>query len=679
MEAVFSAGAHFGIVYVLDASRQLLQMEAAIRLPAALARTWSRIRTNDCVPVAVSVRERRLTWLSDRVALAREFPAAALSLPYHFAMAAAPVCSGGAVWGGFVLGWPTGAECGLTRRQLDVIDDTCARMGDLLRRASERGRPIVPEPLPRILDPIQAHRSEPYAGLTALMCLDSLPEGYCHLDTHARVTLVTAPAAELLAVKPSELVGRRLTTALPWLDDPIYEDHCRTAVVSHQATQFTARRPDGRQLSFQCYPSLPGITLRITPATTSEEADRRPPVIGLPGMLHLTACLARAVTAQDVVDLVADHVMPVCDAQAMAILTWDSGRMRVAASRGYSRQGLEGFNGRPIVHPVRWTRGYDEGRAAFYSTWEEFRQTYPNAIRIDNMGAWALLPLVAQGRSIGTCVIAYDRPHQFSDSEQAMLTALGGLVTQAFERAWLYDNKHQFAQCLQASLLPHALPRISGLDVAARYVPATPGMDIGGDFYDLIRLSDTTAAAVIGDVQGHDMTAAALMGQVRTAIRAHATAGADPGEVLAHTNRLLTELATDRFTSCLYVSFDPRRRAAALASAGHPPPVLGLLGAPAEVIDTAPGLLLGIDPDAEYVTTDVNMPPGAVMVLYTDGLVEQPGRDLGESIAGLAASFTPAPGQALHDLAESLIGPITNEQRTDDTALLLLRNTPTAR
>ncbi|MBT2233492.1 SpoIIE family protein phosphatase [Nonomuraea sp. NEAU-A123] len=683
IEAVFSAGAHFGIVYVLDASRQLLQMETTIGLPAAIARTWSRIRTNDCVPVAVSVRERRLLWLSDRVALAREFPAAALSLPYHFAMAASPVCSGGAIWGGFVLGWPTGGESGLTRCQLDVIDDTCASMGDLLRRASERGRPIIPKPLPRILDPIQAHRPGPYAGMTALACLNCLPEGYCHLDTHARVTLITAPAAELLAAKASRMVGQRLGTALPWLDDPIYEDHYRTAIVSHRATQFAARRPDGRRLLFQCYPSLPGITMRITPTTTSEapveDADRRPRVIGLHGMLHLAVSLARAMTAQDVVDLVADHVMPVCDAQAMAILTWDSGRMRVVASRGYSRQGLEGFNGRPVVHPVRWARGYDEGRAAFYATWEEFRQTYPDAIHIDNMGAWALLPLVAQGRSIGTCVIAYDRPHQFSDSEQAMLTALGGLITQAFERAWLYDNKHQFAQCLQASLLPHALPRIPGLDVAARYVAATPGMDIGGDFYDLIRLSDSMAAAVIGDVQGHDMTAAALMGQVRTAIRAHATAGAAPGEVLAHTNRLLTELATDRFTSCLYISFDPRRRTANLASAGHPPPVLGLLGAPAEVIDTSPGLLLGIDPDAEYVTTDVNMPPGAVMVLYTDGLIEQPGRDLGESIAELAARFTPAPGQALHDMAELLLGPITNEQRSDDIALLLLRNAPAPR
>ncbi|WP_246090425.1 GAF domain-containing SpoIIE family protein phosphatase, partial [Nonomuraea deserti] len=565
-------------MYVLDAHRQLLQMETTIGLPVALTRTWSRVRTNDPVLVAASVRERRLIWLSDRVALAREFPAATLALPYHFAVAASPICSGGTVWGGLILGWPTGGESRLTRGQLDVIDDSCGRMGRLLRRASERARPLTPAPRPRILDPLRSHRPGPHAGLTALACLNCLPEGYCHLDAHARVTLVSAPAAELLAANPSEMIGQRLCKALPWLDDPVYEDRYRDAIVSHRATRFTARHPDGRELSFQCYPSLPGITIRITPATTpearAEDTDRRTGMVGLHDMLYLATRLARAATAQDVVDLVSDHVMPVCEVQAMAILVWESGRMRVVASRGYSSQGLEGFNGRPVVQPVRWARGYDEGRAAFYASWDEFRQTYPTAVRIDNMGAWALLPLVASGRSIGTCVLAYDRPHQFSDSEQAMLTELGGLITQAFERAWLYDAKHQLAQSLQACLLPQKLPEIHGLEVAARYLPATPGMDIGGDFYDLIRLSDTEVAAVIGDVQGHDTTAAALMGQVRTAIHTHATAGAACGDVLTYTNRLMTELAPARFTSCLYLTLDLERHTACVASAGHPPPLL---------------------------------------------------------------------------------------------------------
>lgn len=106
-----------------------------------------------------------------------------------------------------------------------------------------------------------------------------------------------------------------------------------------------------------------------------------------------------------------------------------------------------------------------------------------------------------------------------------------------------------------------------------------------------------------------------------------------------------------------------------------PAPGAGQAGAPARVVDTSPGLLLGIDPDAEYATTTLPMEPGAVMTLYTDGLIEEPGRDLGDAIAALAGRFAPAPGQPLHDLAETLIEPATIERRTDDIAVLLLRDT----
>lgn len=144
--------------------------------------------------------------------------------------------------------------------------------------------------------------------------------------------------------------------------------------------------------------------------------------------------------------------------------------------------------------------------------------------------------------------------------------------------------------------------------MAARYLPATRGMDIGGDFYDLIRLGPTTAAAAIGDVQGHNVNAAALMGQVRTAV--HATAGAAPDEVLARTNRLLTDLDPDLFTSCLYVHLDLGAHTACLATAGHPPPLLRHPDGTTEPLRLPPGLLLGIDPDAGYASTEIPLPPG---------------------------------------------------------------------
>ncbi|TMR22887.1 hypothetical protein ETD86_09975 [Nonomuraea turkmeniaca] len=680
--AVADTGAHIGAVYLLAEDGQVVLMDAQVGMPASVASVWARVRWNERVPIAAAVRQRHMIWLSDREHMARTFPTAAVVLPYDFAAAISPIRTGDTVWGGLTLLWPAGPATRLSRRLRTAIDTTCARMGEVLREAAEKGRPITPGPGPRVLSPRPLHAAEPNAPVVALECLDRLPEGYCSLDVEGRVTLITAPAANLLGGCTSELLGERPWAALPWLRDPIFEDRHRAAVFSREATSFTARNQAGQLLTFRLFPGQNGITVRITPDSADRDLARRAPetgadrptqVIALHEMLHLATTLARAVTAQEVIDLVADHVMPVYNVQALAILTSKGGRMRVAASRGYSRQAVEDFDGRPVIPPVPQRTLYDAGKPAFFGSWDELRETYPDAIRSDNMSAWAFLPLVTSGRPIGTCILAYDRPHRFSTDERATLTALAGLIAQAFERARLYDVKHQLAQCLQQSLLPRTLPEVPGLELAARYVPANPGMDIGGDFYDLIRLSDTMAAAVIGDVQGHDVTAAALMGQVRTAIHAYATAGANPGEVLAHTNRLLSELAPDRFTSCLYVSIDLERHAACLASAGHLPPLLGRPGRAGRIVGTSPGLLLGIDPEAEYATTELDLPPGSVLTLYTDGLIEEPGLDLGESIADLAERFTPWPDQPLHDLAESLIEDAMVDRGADDIAVLLLR------
>ncbi|MET7328840.1 SpoIIE family protein phosphatase [Nonomuraea sp. NPDC005650] len=678
VEAVVSTRAHIGHVYLLDEDGEVLKMDSHLGLPPMIAKAWARVRTNDSAPITASVREQRLVWVPDREGLAREFPSSALSVPYDFAAAAFPLICGGIVWGGIVLLWPAGQVNRLAQHQLDLIEDVAARMAKVLKQAAEQGTPIKPGPRPRMLDPM--HKSDPRADLVALDCLNRLPEGYGSLDANGRVTLLTAPAADLLLSSMSELLGKRLGEALPWVNDPAYEDAFRSAMVSRQVTHFTATNPAGGQLSFRLFPGLSGITVRITPALGARGpghlvagAERSSPNIAMHEILHLATKLSRAVTAQEVVDLVADHVMPVYNVQALAILTSRGGRLRVDASRGYSRQAILDFDGRPVIPPDPADHSFDAGKPAFYSTWDELRQACPGAVRSDDMSAWAFLPLVISGHPIGTCVLAYKRPHQFYPNERATLTALAGLIAQAYERARLYDVKHQLAQTLQKSLLPRNLPEIPGLELAAHYLPATPGMDIGGDFYDLIRLSDSMAAAVIGDVQGHDVTAAALMGQARTAIHAYATSGASPGEVLARTNRLLCELAPDRFTSCLYVNIDLRKRIACLASAGHLPPLFGRPGWRTEAIDPCSGLLLGVEPDTEYVTTELPMPPGSVLALYTDGLIEEPGRSIGAAIDDLAERFTPSSGQPLHDLAESLIKQATAEQRTDDIAVLLCR------
>jgi serine phosphatase RsbU (regulator of sigma subunit) len=247
---------------------------------------------------------------------------------------------------------------------------------------------------------------------------------------------------------------------------------------------------------------------------------------------------------------------------------------------------------------------------------------------------------------------------------------MAGLVGQALDRARLYDTKDDLAHRLQSALLPHTLPDVPGLKVAARYLPAAQGLGVGGDFYDLIRLDEHTVGAAIGDVQGHNVDAAALMGQVRTAVHAHATVGSAPDQVLAGTNRLLTDLEPGLFTSCLYIHLDLTTRLACVATAGHPPPLLRHADGRTEVLPVPPGLLLGIEPDSRYPALEFPLPAGCVLALYTDGLVEAPGVDLDDATAALAGLLEQADPADLDAMAGALIrhAPAPG----DDIALLLI-------
>lgn len=276
---------------------------------------------------------------------------------------------------------------------------------------------------------------------------------------------------------------------------------------------------------------------------------------------------------------------------------------------------------------------------------------------------------------MGTWVLGYAEPHPFPAEERAVLTSLSGLIAQALERALLYDAKHQVAHGLQKALLPHSLPSIPGIESASRYLPATRGMDIGGDFFDLV-LSHGRASAVIGDVQGHNVTAAGLMGQIRTAVRAYTTVGQTPEEVMSSTNRLLIDLGSELFASCLYLRLDPEHGTAVMTRAGHPPPLLRRPDGKVRVLDLAGGPLLGIDAAATYPTTEVALTEGSVLALYTDGLIESPGVDIEDALADLGERLSTTGEQPLDALADGLVRETeAAEERADDVALLLLRAT----
>ncbi|MCU7820618.1 SpoIIE family protein phosphatase [Kitasatospora sp. DSM 101779] len=684
-------------LFLLAPDEPVLRLTVMYGVPLDFVGPWLRLPVGVPTPITDAVREQRLVRIGNQEDMVRRYPRIAVALPYRFALAATPVVGEHRTWGALQLLWPADRPPHATRRDSDDAAAGARRAARLLDAAG--GPPDLPGQ-PWIVPDELVHPRPEQDGRAAADYAERLPEGALALDLEGRITFLTATAARLLGRPAGELIGELPWSVLPWLDDPALEERCRTAVISREPTGFTALRAPDRPLDFQLFPDSGGISVRITPGAraagtpTAQPAERPeaaaaerpagepaasfPPSIGrLQQLMHLAAALTEAVGVRDVVAMVADQILPAFGAQAVVLSVVDAGRLRIIGHRGYSAEAVERLDGLPLdtdLSPAG--RALTDGVPSFFASPAEIARSYPHAPRISGKQAWAVLPLIVSGRPVGVCVLSYTRPHAFTADERAVLTSLAGLIAQALDRARLYDAKNDLAHGLQSALLPRTLPRIDGLDFAARYLPASRGQDIGGDFYDLIRLDERTAAAVIGDVQGHNVAAAALMGQVRTAVHAHAAAGAAPDQVLARTNRLLVDLEPDLLVSCLYAHLDLGRRQATLASAGHPPPLLRRPGGRAHVLDLEPGPLLGIDMASGYPLTTLPLPDATLLALYTDGLVEVPGTDPEQITGALAAHLSDHRADALDTLIDGLVQVgWPSGRHTDDIALLLLRST----
>ncbi|MGW7819951.1 SpoIIE family protein phosphatase [Streptomyces puniciscabiei] len=673
--------AHSGAVYLLRPDEPVLEMTVHAGMPRAFAAPWERVGLSAPIPVADAVRERRLVWVGGEEQMARCYPRIAVVLPYPFALAALPVATERQVYGAVFVTWPGAHPPELSDWERDHLRVACERLALRLERGEREDRPLghradaLTEPVSAVADTL--------GSVEATRMVSRLPYGLVSLDLHGRIGFVNTAAAELLGRPAGELLGTPLWASVPWLNDPMYEDRYRGALLSQEAMSFVALRPPGEWLSFRMYPSTTGLSVRITRVGAVAEAARGPAredappprLVTISQVLSFAGALTEAVGVQDVVQLVWDEVAPAVGSQAMVILGSQGGRLHVLGHRGYpDPHTAERFDGLPLTERTPGTQALNSGVPAFFGSQDELERVYPGRNETpDGYAAWAYLPLIASGRPVGTCVLAYAEPHVFPADERAVLTSLGGLIAQALERARLYDAKHRLAHGLQQALLPRILAPPPGIEAAARYLPATHGMDIGGDFYDLVPTLPLTAA-VIGDVQGHNVTAAGLMGQIRTGVRAYTTVGQAPHEVMSSTNRLLIDLGSELFASCLYLRLDPARGRAVMARAGHPPPLLRRPDGQVRVLDLAGGPLLGIAPEAVYPTTEVSLAPGSVLVLYTDGLVEAPGVDIEDALCGLGTLLSETGDRPLEQLADDVVRQsAAARERVDDVAVLLLR------
>jgi phosphoserine phosphatase RsbU/P len=356
------------------------------------------------------------------------------------------------------------------------------------------------------------------------------------------------------------------------------------------------------------------------------------------------------------------------DTAAVLLLDFSSGQLIATAAAGLEeevRQGVRipvgrGFAGRIAAEhkPVILDR-VDQ-------------TTVLNPILLDKgIRSMMGVPMVASGRVIGVMHVGSLTGRQFN-AEDAQLLQLAADRAALAVQSMNDRTDRAAAAALQRSLLPSALPLVAGAEIAARLIPGSG--HIGGDWYDVYALPTGELCMVIGDVAGSGLQAAAIMGRMRSALRAYALETSDPAEVLTRLDRMTQQFEPDALATVLYAVFEPALDQVHFSSAGHLPPVLAYPGRPAELTELPADMMIGVAPGVPRHVTTEKIPPGTLVCLYTDGLVERRSYPLDEGLDRLCKALVPtAPEAACSAVMGALIG---NEQAQDDVALLILRRQP---
>jgi serine phosphatase RsbU (regulator of sigma subunit)/PAS domain-containing protein len=516
----------------------------------------------------------------------------------------------------------------------------------------------------------------------AQSALRYMRDGFLSLDRDWRITFANV-AAERLLRSPRKLNGRLLWDLIVIRRVPGLESRCRKAAAARTPTGFDVEWPDtGRWYRFRIVPVPDGLAWYFTDITESRQrraeqaAAERAAAERAARIQELASALAEAMTSLDVVAAVADRVLPPFGASGLIIQVVQGDRMPVIGAVGYTDQFVDVISGpqhdvAPVAEALR------HHRAWFISSPKEYASRYPEMserMLLSGKQAWAFMPLVVSGRMLGLCVVSFDRPRRLTGAERALLIALSGLIAQALERARLFDAEHAQAQALQRALLPQGLPSLPAATAAARYLPAGDGVDVGGDWYDVIPLSADRVALVIGDVMGHGLPEAVIMGRLRTAVQTLSDLELPPDEILGHLNDLVIGLGDDSFATCLYAIYDPISRLCSFARAGHPPPaVVGPDGMVrfAQIVTDPP---LGVA-KPPFETVELPIPEGGLLVLYTDGLIESASCDSDTGMSRLAGLLRAHHAEDIDQICESLARalPPADQQSTDDAAVLVVR------
>ncbi|MFD6878872.1 MULTISPECIES: SpoIIE family protein phosphatase [unclassified Streptomyces] len=548
------------------------------------------------------------------------------------------------------------------------------------------------------------HMRDSLAALQSLFTQS--PIGLATLGPDLRFLRVNDALARMNGVPAADHLGKRLTEVVPGVNAAALEAtmrqvlECGSAVVDVRRTGRTPADPEhdrtwscsyaplldgsGRRLGLIA--SLIDITEGQRAQLEAERARTRFALLAEAGT-RIGTTLDLRQTAREIVDLLVPQLADSADVQILeAVLDPDES---AASTRGVLRRLAATFPD-PTAPTAKLTAGqtfqvpagtvYErvvtEGvPMALYASDIPALITDPRAQPLRDylatLGSARMVPLVARGTVLGAVAVTRVREREpFDEQDGVLIDELVARAALNIDNARMYTTQRQAARTLQRSLTNSALPEVPGLELTGRYLPASDH-DVGGDWFDVIQLPRGRTGLVIGDVMGHGIHAAAVMGQLRTAVRTLAREDVPPARLLRSLDAVVADLGEDEMATCVYAVHDPATGGCVIARAGHPPPAVASADGTVTFLDGPSGTPLGTG-GHDFRTEEVPLPPGSLLVLYTDGLIEARDRDLDEGMERLGRALRRA-AQPLEELCEGILAQLLPSAPQDDVAILLAR------
>jgi len=576
------------------------------------------------------------------------------------------------------------------------------------------GTPLIAGVLiSRMLDLLRSERVDAERSARALresearmrLVLDSAPDAFVTLDPDGVIRTWNVTAERMFGWSAEEAIGIRMRDLVVPPEHRERHDERRQELVdsadpvavAHWESEFLGR--DGRRFPAESTVStvdvrgemlLAGFIRDVTDRQRREEereallreqaaraeAERVAELVS--GMQLLVDAALWHRTLDDILADLVIRVQTVLAADASAIYLADEGeRLRLGAVSGGGTDGPEPTD----ADPIRFGEGF-AGRVA------EARQPMlaqdpapdelPHAsLRELDVASLLGVPLLAEGDVTGVLLVGAAAPRHFTPEDMHLLRLAADRVGLAVDHARVYEREHRIAETLQRSLLPDRLPQLPGLAVAARYRPAAAEAEVGGDWFDVLPTPGGGVGLVMGDVAGKGLAAASMVGRLRSALRAYALEGHKPSRVLEQLNRLIwTEADESQMATLIYLVVDPGEGEIRWVNAGHLPPLLLVNGSGPSFLQGGSSVPLGVLPFPEFEEVSVPMDPGAVVVLYTDGLIERVGENIDSGMDRLAGVVSESPREP-EQLCDRVLGELVPRGgAADDVALLTLRAVP---